>query len=217
LAGLDDARGDVPAADWGPSHHRDLYRRLYRRPRFRAVVFPRDLARIQSARYGGACSRLRDEISSCGRPIEHSGDGGCIRNRYGKEGLSADAQDERLSFRSVSAVRVFCVYCPRRRHQEDRPGPDNLWPTLFRLFCGLRVCARMVDVPGTPLTGRAAHEQVLYRDLRLSDERARLRKSDRHAFEPGYAQVGTPEEAELVLYNTCSIRDKAEQKVFHRL
>ena len=29
----------------------------------------------------------------------------------------------------------------------------------------------------------------------------------------GYAQVATPEEAELVLYNTCSIRDKAEQKV----
>lgn len=33
----------------------------------------------------------------------------------------------------------------------------------------------------------------------------------------GYEQVDTPEEAELVLYNTCSIRDKAEQKVFHRL
>jgi tRNA-2-methylthio-N6-dimethylallyladenosine synthase len=33
----------------------------------------------------------------------------------------------------------------------------------------------------------------------------------------GYSQVGTPEEAELVFYNTCSIRDKAEQKVFHRL
>ncbi len=33
----------------------------------------------------------------------------------------------------------------------------------------------------------------------------------------GYAQVETPEEAELVLYNTCSIRDKAEQKVFSRL
>ncbi|MEO7143117.1 MAG: tRNA (N6-isopentenyl adenosine(37)-C2)-methylthiotransferase MiaB, partial [Bryobacteraceae bacterium] len=33
----------------------------------------------------------------------------------------------------------------------------------------------------------------------------------------GYARVETPEEADLVLYNTCSIRDKAEQKVFHRL
>jgi tRNA-2-methylthio-N6-dimethylallyladenosine synthase len=33
----------------------------------------------------------------------------------------------------------------------------------------------------------------------------------------GYARVETPEEAHLVLYNTCSIRDKAEQRVFNRL
>jgi tRNA-2-methylthio-N6-dimethylallyladenosine synthase len=33
----------------------------------------------------------------------------------------------------------------------------------------------------------------------------------------GYQQVAKPAEADLVLYNTCSIRDKAEQKVFHRL
>ncbi len=33
----------------------------------------------------------------------------------------------------------------------------------------------------------------------------------------GYSQVESPEAADLVLYNTCSIRDKAEQKVFHRL
>src|SRR5438270_11121155 len=33
----------------------------------------------------------------------------------------------------------------------------------------------------------------------------------------GYAQVNTVESADLVPYNTCSIRDKAEQKVFHRL
>jgi tRNA-2-methylthio-N6-dimethylallyladenosine synthase len=33
----------------------------------------------------------------------------------------------------------------------------------------------------------------------------------------GYIQSETAAEADLLLYNTCSIRDKAEQKVFHRL
>lgn len=33
----------------------------------------------------------------------------------------------------------------------------------------------------------------------------------------GYTQVDDPRVADLVLYNTCSIRDKAEQKVFSRL
>lgn len=33
----------------------------------------------------------------------------------------------------------------------------------------------------------------------------------------GYSQVEAPGDADLLLYNTCSIRDKAEQKVFHRL
>ena len=33
----------------------------------------------------------------------------------------------------------------------------------------------------------------------------------------GYRQVESVEHADLILYNTCSIRDKAEQKVFHRL
>jgi tRNA-2-methylthio-N6-dimethylallyladenosine synthase len=33
----------------------------------------------------------------------------------------------------------------------------------------------------------------------------------------GYRQVASEEEAGLILYNTCSIRDKAEQKVFNRL
>ena len=33
----------------------------------------------------------------------------------------------------------------------------------------------------------------------------------------GYSQVDTADEANYVFFNTCSIRDKAEQKVFNRL
>src|SRR3954471_3832958 len=33
----------------------------------------------------------------------------------------------------------------------------------------------------------------------------------------GYRQASSPEQARLVLYNTCSIREKAAQKVFSRL
>src|ERR1017187_4254984 len=33
----------------------------------------------------------------------------------------------------------------------------------------------------------------------------------------GYQQVEREVDADLIVYNTCSIRDKAEQKVFHRL
>src|SRR5258708_6314985 len=33
----------------------------------------------------------------------------------------------------------------------------------------------------------------------------------------GYQQVETPEAASMILYNTCSIREKAAQKVFSRL
>ncbi len=35
--------------------------------------------------------------------------------------------------------------------------------------------------------------------------------------EKGYREVPEPEDASYVFYNTCSIRDRAEQKVFHRL
>src|SRR5271154_6221987 len=33
----------------------------------------------------------------------------------------------------------------------------------------------------------------------------------------GYQQVESPDSASLILYNTCSIREKAAQKVFSRL
>jgi tRNA-2-methylthio-N6-dimethylallyladenosine synthase len=37
-----------------------------------------------------------------------------------------------------------------------------------------------------------------------------------HAYE-GYEQVATPEDADLILFNTCSVRERAQEKVFHDL
>ena len=33
----------------------------------------------------------------------------------------------------------------------------------------------------------------------------------------GYEEVGLPEEADVILYNTCSVREHAEERVFDRL
>ena len=33
----------------------------------------------------------------------------------------------------------------------------------------------------------------------------------------GFSVVNNPEEADLILLNTCSIREKAQEKVFHHL
>ena len=33
----------------------------------------------------------------------------------------------------------------------------------------------------------------------------------------GFSVVNNPEEADLILLNTCSIREKAQEKVFHQL
>ena len=37
-----------------------------------------------------------------------------------------------------------------------------------------------------------------------------------HAYE-GYERIDTPEQADVILFNTCSVREKAQEKVFHAL
>jgi tRNA-2-methylthio-N6-dimethylallyladenosine synthase len=70
----------------------------------------------------------------------------------------------------------------------------------------------------TDISQEAAHEKTFYIEtfgcqMNMHDSEKVIGTLVRQ----GYRQVETVEEAGLIFYNTCSIRDKAEQKVFHRL
>jgi tRNA-2-methylthio-N6-dimethylallyladenosine synthase len=43
------------------------------------------------------------------------------------------------------------------------------------------------------------------------------RMADVLAAAEGYERTDDPEEADLILFNTCSVREKAQEKVFHHL
>ena len=61
-------------------------------------------------------------------------------------------------------------------------------------------------------------EKFLHRDLRLPDERSRFGESRRRArWAAAIARCRARRGRRLVFYNTCSIREKAAQKVFSRL
>jgi len=77
-------------------------------------------------------------------------------------------------------------------------------------------------LPGRTRTGRYNKKTVSGKTFYIETFGCQMNVHDSEKvigtlMEQGYARVETPEEAGLVLYNTCSIRDKAEQKVFSRL
>ena len=57
----------------------------------------------------------------------------------------------------------------------------------------------------------------LYRDVRLSDERGRLAVHRRRAIAAGYSVATAPEEANVVVLNTCTVRDNAERRAYGRM
>src|SRR5215471_17691789 len=67
--------------------------------------------------------------------------------------------------------------------------------------------------PGTPVAAKTFYIETFGCQMNVHDSEKVIGTLMRQ----GYRQVETVEEADLVFYNTCSIRDKAEQKVFHRL
>ena len=65
---------------------------------------------------------------------------------------------------------------------------------------------------------RAGSRQVILpRDFRLPDERPRFGEGGGRADGARLSAGGDPTQADIILYNTCSIREKAAQKVFSRL
>jgi tRNA-2-methylthio-N6-dimethylallyladenosine synthase len=74
-----------------------------------------------------------------------------------------------------------------------------------------------------PVIGDRAHEQAPMKKLYIKTHGCQMNEydsarvvdlmRDRH----GYQLVDAPEDADLILLNTCSIREKAQEKVFHQL
>ena len=73
-----------------------------------------------------------------------------------------------------------------------------------------RILAGRTGIDGQDATG-------LHQDLRLPDECLRFERMADVLAPLGYAPTETPEDADLVMLNTCHIREKAAEKVYSEL
>ena len=73
----------------------------------------------------------------------------------------------------------------------------------------------MIDRPGDilPLVSKTFYIETFGCQMNAHDSEKVIGTLEHE----GYTRVQDETDAGLILYNTCSIRDKAEQKVFHRL
>jgi len=72
---------------------------------------------------------------------------------------------------------------------------------------------RLTEMPAAPSNGRTFYIETFGCQMNVHDSE----KVAGVLLARGYRLVERPEEADLVFYNTCSIREKAAQKVFSRL
>ena len=103
------------------------------------------------------------------------------------------------------------VWILARTRRRAGPGPRR------RARPGLALRRHDADLVQA-MSGAPPAEEGLHQDLRLPDERVRLGPDVRRARGGrGYAPTDDVEEADLILFNTCSVREKAQEKVFSDL
>src|SRR4029077_17645044 len=117
---------------------------------------------------------------------------------------------------------LAAVLRPHPRKASLPPVLDSPW-TMAETFdisldslAGCSVAPQNIAVPGTfaPSTGGATFFLETF-GCQMYDHDSE--KVAGLLLSRGYRQVESPDAASLVLYNTCSIREKAAQKVFSRL
>ena len=99
-------------------------------------------------------------------------------------------------------------YAQARRRQRRRPATGyKRFDELLALIFGARAVSE------------APWQESIHQDLRLPDERVRLGQDGRRACarRKATSRRRTSREADLILFNTCSVREKAQEKVFSDL
>lgn len=89
---------------------------------------------------------------------------------------------------------------------------------LFPILSGGRHIAADAKLPDGPWAGYSAEGKPFY--IETFGCQMNVHDSEKVAgvlMARGYRPVSTPEDADIIFYNTCSIREKAAQKVFSRL
>jgi tRNA-2-methylthio-N6-dimethylallyladenosine synthase len=124
---------------------------------------------------------------------------------------------------------VFLMYVATHRGSRELPASPPRRCARMHFHAGFKNMAERIDVRLDALTPERAANALASAAIASTGPtfyletfgcQMNVHDSEKVAgvlLEKGYRQVETPEAAGLVLYNTCSIREKAVQKVFSRL
>ena len=145
------------------------------------------------------------------------GEGLAVAERLRRRALVAKKREKRVAAETSTAVtqapHAKVAYgVPEEEKQISRVARDD------GFLDGLEIMQEDGVKPPLRVQGQCAEERTFYLETfgcQMNDHDSE--KVAGVLMARGYAQVEKPEAAGVILYNTCSIREKAAQKVFSRL